>query len=110
MQLQPPNIVNRFPISVMEPNEQLAKTEKQQKKINNSEMLGPARTRLKEELRQLKLEAQNNNELLLGTKSLLVNAGKQREFCRRKIEMLNTELEVGKSEAEANKGMCRSSG
>ena len=41
-QLQPPNIVDGAPISVMQLNELRGKIEEQQKKINNSKMLGTA--------------------------------------------------------------------
>ena len=55
MQHQPHNVVDRAPISVMKLNELREQIEEQQKKINNSEMLGTAVARLKEELRHLKL-------------------------------------------------------
>ena len=57
-QLQQPNIVDRAAISVGELNEMQHRIEEQQKKIDNSEMLGTAGARLEEELRQLKLESQ----------------------------------------------------
>ena len=55
-QLQPPNIVDRASISVIELNGMHQRIGEQQKKINNSEMLGTAVARLEEELRHLKLE------------------------------------------------------
>ena len=57
-QLQPPNIVDRAAISVGELSEMQHRIEEQQKKIDDSEMLGTAGARLEEELRQLKLESQ----------------------------------------------------
>ena len=57
-QRQPPNIVDRAVISVIELNGMHQRIEEQQKKIDNSEMLGTAGARLEEELRQLKLESQ----------------------------------------------------
>ena len=57
-QLQPPIIVDRAAISVMELNEMHHRIEKQQKNNDNSEMLGTAGVRLEEELRRLKLESQ----------------------------------------------------
>ena len=57
-QLQPPNIVDRIAISVMELNEMHHRVEEQQKKIDDSEMLGAARVRHEEELRQFKPEIQ----------------------------------------------------
>ena len=57
-QLQPPNIVDRAAISVGELSEMQHRIEEQQKKIDNSEMLGTAGAGLEEELRQLKVESQ----------------------------------------------------
>ena len=54
---------------MMELNELRVKIEKQQKKGNNSEMLGTAGTGLDEELRQLKLEGQRLREQPLETKN-----------------------------------------
>ena len=64
------------------------RTEEQQKKIDNSEMLGSAGARLEEELRQLKLESQGLSDRLLETKRLLEYAGNQRESCMRQVEIL----------------------
>ena len=64
-QLQPPNIVDRAAISIDELNEMQHRIEEQQKKIDNSEMLGTAGARLEEELRQLKLESQRLGDQLL---------------------------------------------
>ena len=61
------------------------------KKIDNSEMLGIAAVRLKEELRQLKLESKWLSDQLLQTKRLLEYAGNQRESHRRQIEILMKE-------------------
>ena len=69
--------------------------------MNNSEILGDAGARLKEELRQLKLEGQRLHEQLLISKNLLVKAGNQVESCRRQNEMLNRELVIAKSQAES---------
>ena len=69
-------------------------------------MLGTAGARLKEELRQLKLEGQWLHKQLLMTKNLLVNAGNQRESCRRQVEMLNRELEAAKTKAETKTMEC----
>ena len=68
MQLQTANIVNRAPISAMEMNELREKNEEQQKKINNSKMLGTPGARLDEELLQLKLEGQKLDEQRLEIK------------------------------------------
>ena len=87
-QLQPPNIVDRAAISVMELNGMHQRIEEQQKKIDNSEMLGTAGDRLEEELRQLKLEKQRLSDQLLETKRLLENAVNQRESCRRQVKIL----------------------
>ena len=51
IQFQPANIVDRAPISVMQMNELQGKIEKQQRKVNNSKMLGTAWAQLKKELR-----------------------------------------------------------
>ena len=64
-QLQPPNIVNRAAISVGELSEMQHRIEEQQKKIDNSEMLGTAGARLEKELRQLKFESQSLGDQLL---------------------------------------------
>ena len=69
-QLQPPNIVDRAAISVMELNGMHQGIEEQQKKIDNSEMLGSAGAGLEEELRQLKHESQGLSDQLLETKRL----------------------------------------
>ena len=78
-QLQPANIVDRAAISVGELSEMQHRIEEQQKKIDNSETLGTAGNRLKEELRQLKLESQRLGDQLLETKRQLDYAGNQRE-------------------------------
>ena len=70
-QLQPSIIVDRAAISVMEINERNQRIVEQQKKIENSEMLGTAAVRLKEELRQLKLEYQMLCDQLFEIKRLL---------------------------------------
>ena len=57
-QLQPHNIVDRAAISVGELSDMQHRIEEQQKKIDNSEMLGTAWARLEEELRQLNFESQ----------------------------------------------------
>ena len=98
--------MDRFPISVMELNELQGKIEEQQKKINNSEMLGSAVARLEEELFQFKLEGQRLHEQLLETKMLLVNDGDHWETCSRQVQMLNRELEDAKSEAESKTREC----
>ena len=67
-QLQPPNIVDKASISVMELNGMHQRIEEQQKKIDNSKMLGTAGVRLEEELRQFKLESQRLSDQLLETK------------------------------------------
>ena len=69
--LQPPNIVDRAAISVLELNEMHQRIEEQQNKIENSEMLGTAGVQLEEELRHLKREGQNLIDQLLETKRLL---------------------------------------
>ena len=90
----------------MELNEMRGKIEEQQKKINNSEMLGTAGALLVEELRQLKLERQRIHVQILKTKRLLVNSENQRESCRRQVEMLKGQLEDAKSEAENKTKEC----
>ena len=87
-QLQPLNIVDRAAISVRELSEMQHRIKEQQKKIDNSEMLGTAGARLEEELRQLKLERQRLGDQLMETKRQLEYAGNQRESCRRQVETL----------------------
>ena len=70
-QLQPPNIVDRASINVGELSDMQHRVEEQQKKIDNSEMLGTAGARLEKELRQLKLESQRFGDQLLETKRQL---------------------------------------
>ena len=111
-QLQPPNIVDRAAISVGELSEMQHRIEEQQKKIDNSEMLGTAGARLEEELRQLKLESQRLGDQLLETKRQLEYAGNQRESCRQEAGG-NIEERVGgryKCSRNKNKGMYRSGG
>ena len=86
-ELHPPNIVDRAENIVMELNGMHQRIEEQQK-IDNSEMLGTAGARLKEELRQLKLESHRLSDQLLETKRLLKYVGNQRESCRRQVEIL----------------------
>ena len=74
--------------------------EEQQKKIDNSEMLGTGGVRLKKELRQLKLKSQRLSDQLLESKRLLEYAGNQRESCRRQVEILKKELEEVTNVAE----------
>ena len=105
-QLQPPNIVDRAAISVMELNGMHQRVEEQQKNIDNSEMQGTARARLEEELRQLKLESQSLTDQLLETKRLLEYAGNQRESCRRQVETLKKELAEVTDVAETKKREC----
>ena len=100
-QLQPPNIVDRDPITVIELKELRGNIEEQQKKINNSEMMGIAGALLKKELWQLTLQDERLIEQLLETKKPLVNAENQQESCRRQVELLNRELEEAKSQAES---------
>ena len=76
--------------------------DEQQKKIDNSEMLGTAGVRLKEELRQLKLENLRFSGQLLETKRLLEYAGNQRESCRRQVEILKKGSEEVTKVAEKN--------
>ena len=70
MQLQTASIVNRAPIRAMEMNEVRKKIEEQQKKINNSEMLGTPGARLDEEPLQLKLEGKKLHEQRLEIKKV----------------------------------------
>ena len=105
-QLQSPNIVDRAAISVVELSEMQHRIKEQQKKIDNSEMLGTAGHRLKEELRQLKLESQRLGDQLLETKRQLENAGNQRESCRRQVETLKKELEEVTNVAETKTREC----
>ena len=92
-QLQPPNIVDRAAIGVMELNEMHQRIEEQQKKIDKSKMLGTAGVRLEEEIRQLKFQIQRLSDQLLESKRLLEYAGNQRESCRRQVDILKKELE-----------------
>ena len=92
-QLQPLNKVDRAAISVGELGEMQHRIQEQQKKIDNSEMLGTAGARLEEELRQSKLESQKLGDQSLETKRQLEYAGNQWESCRRQIETLKKELE-----------------
>ena len=105
-QLQPTNIVDRAAIIVMELNGMHQRIEEQQKKIDNSEMLGTAGARLEEELRCLKLESQRLSDQLLETKRLLECAGNQRESCRRQVETLKKELAEGTNVAETKTREC----
>ena len=105
-QLQPPNIVDRAAISVGELSEMQNRIEEQQKRIDNSEMLGTAGARLEEELRQLKLEKQRLGDQLLETKRQLEYAGKKRESCRRQVETLKKELEEVANVAETKTREC----
>ena len=105
-QLQPPNIVDRAAISVGELSEMQHRIEEQQKKIDNSEMLGTAGARLEEELRQLKVESQRLGDQLLETKRQLEYAGNQRESCRRQVETLKKELEEVTNIAETKTREC----
>ena len=105
-QLQPPNIVDRAAISVRELNGMHQRIEEQQKKIDNSEMLGTAGARLEEELWQLKLESQGLSDQLLETKRLLEYAGNQRESCKRQVEMLKKELVEVMDVAETKTREC----
>ena len=70
-ELQPPNIVDRAAVGVMELNEIYQRIEEKQKKIDNSKMLGTAGVRLEEELRQVKFQIQRLSDQLLETKRLL---------------------------------------
>ena len=110
-QLQPPNIVDGAAISVGELNEMQHRFEEQQKKIDNSEMLGTAGARLEEELRQLKLESQRLGDQLLETKRQLEYAGKTAGVLQEAGG--NIEERVGggsKCSRIKNKGMYRSGG
>ena len=110
-QLQPPNIVDRAAICVMKLNGMHQRIEEQQKKIDNSEMLGTSEARLEEELRQLKLESQRLSDQLLETKRLLEYAGNQPESRRRQVEILKKELvEVNECSRIKDKRMYRSGG
>ena len=99
-ELQPPNIVDRAAISVMELNGMHQRIEEQQK------MLGTAGARLEEELRQLKLESQRLSDQLLETKRLLEFAGNQRESCRKQVEILKKELAEVTNVAETKTREC----
>ena len=105
-QLQPPNIVDRAPISAMRLIEIQHRIDEQQKKIDNSEMLGTAGARLEEELRQLQLESQRLGDQLLETKRQLEYAGNQRESCRRQVETIKKELEEITNVAETKTREC----
>ena len=105
-QLQPPNIVDRAAISVIELNGMHQRIEEQQKKIENSEMLGTVGARLEEELRQLKLESQRLSDQLLETKRLLEYAGNQLESCRRQVEIMKKELAEVTDVAETKTRVC----
>ena len=104
--LQPTNIVDRAAISVMELIGMHQRIEEQQKRIDNSEMLGTAGARLEEELRQLKLESQRLSDQLLETKRLLDYVGNQQEFCRRQVEILKKELAEVTNVAETKTREC----
>ena len=108
-QPRPPNIMDRAAISVMELNGMHQRIEEQQKRIDNSEMLGTAGARLEEELQQLNLESQRLSDQLLETKRLLEYAGNQRESCKRQVEILKKELAEVTNVAET-KRMYRSGG
>ena len=105
-QLQPPNLVDRAAISVGEISEMQHRIEEQQKKIDNSEMLGTAGARLEEELRQLKLENQRLGDQLLETKRQLEYDRNQRESCSRQVETLKKELEEVTNVAETKTREC----
>ena len=105
-QLQPPNIVDGAAISVGELNEMQHRIEEQQEKIDNSEMLGKAGARLKEELRQFKTESQRLGDQLLETKRQLEYAGNQWESCRRQVETLKKELEQVPNVVESKTREC----
>ena len=92
--------MDRAAISVGELSEIQHRIEEQQKKVDNSEMLGTAGARLEEELRQLKLEGQRLDDQLLETKRQLEYIGNQRESCRRQVETLKKELEEVTNVAE----------
>ena len=105
-QLRPPNIADRAAISVMELNGMHQRIEEQQKKIDNSEMLGTAGARLEVELRHLKLESQRLSDQLLETKRLLEYAENQRESCRSQVEILEKELAEVTDVAETKTREC----
>ena len=105
-QLQPPNILDRAAISVMELNGMHQRIEEQQKKIDESEMLGTVGSRLEEELRQLKHESQRLSDQLLETKRLLDYAGNHRESCKREVEILKKELVEVTDVAETETREC----
>ena len=92
--------MDRAAISAMDLNETHQRIEEEQKKIDNSEMLGTAGVRLEEELLQLKLEGQSLSDQLLETKRLLEYAGYQRESCKMQVEILKKELEEVTNVAE----------
>ena len=99
-QLQPPNTVDRAAISVGELSEMQHRIEKQQKKIDNSEMLGTAGDRLEEDLRQLKLEIQRLGDQLLETKRQLEYVGNTQ------VETLKKELDEVTNVAEKKTREC----
>ena len=103
---QPPNIVDRAAFSVGELSEMQHRIEEQQKKIDNSEMLGTAGAGLGEELRQLKLESQRLGDQLLETKRQLEYAGNQRESCRGQVETLKKKLEEVTNVAKTKTREC----
>ena len=105
-QLQSPNIVDKAAIAVGELSEMQHRIEEQQKKIDNSEMLGTAGSRLEEELRQLKVESRRLGDQLLETKRQLEYAGNQRESCRRQVETLKKELKEVTNVAETKTREC----
>ena len=104
--LQPPNIVDRAKISIMELNEMNLRIEEHQKKIDNNEMLATAGIQIKEELWQLKFESQSLSDQLLETKQLLEYAGNHRESCRTQIEILKKELVEVTNVAETKTREC----
>ena len=105
-QLQPPNIVDRAAISVMELNEMHQRIKEQQKKIDNSEMLGTVGFRIEKVLRQVKLESQRLSDQLLKTKRLLEYAVNQWECCRGQVEIFKKELEKITNAAETKRKEC----
>ena len=98
--------MDRAAISLIDLNGMHQRIEEEQKKIDNSEMLGNAGARLKEELRQLKLESQRLSDQLLETRRLLEYAGTQRESCRRQVEILKKELAEVTNVAETKTREC----
>ena len=72
--------------------------EEQQKKIDNSEMLGTAGDRLEEDLRQVKLESQRLGDQLLETKWQLEYVGNTQ------VETLKKELDEVTNVAEKKQG------